>query len=227
MLDTVYSPTDFRKNGHDLVNLLADYLENAQSDAPDKTIPFVSPEDSLAFWQADLAESLTQSLTYKPTYKPTHEPVHTPTREPLDFFKKVVEKSTKLHNPRYAGHQVSTTAPLAALSELVIGMVNNGGAVYEMGMVTNSIERVVTDWLSRHFELKNNENGQNTEGGGIITSGGTLANLTALLAARAVNRLTMIGQMERLKNWLYLFRRKRIIALTALSGLWVGAKVVS
>lgn len=170
MLNTVYSPTDFRKNAHDLVNFLADYLENVQSDAPDKTIPLVAPEDSLAFWQADLAQSLMSSTA----------------QEPLDFFKKVVEKSTKLHNPRYVGHQVSTTAPLTALSQLVMGIVNNGGAVYEMGMVTNSIERVVTDWLSAHFGLKNNENGQNTEGGGIITSGGTLANLTALLAARAV-----------------------------------------
>lgn len=186
MLDTVYSPSDFRKNAHDLVNFLADYLENAQSDAPDKTIPFVAPEESLAFWQADLV----QSLTHESMQSPMDAPTQSLTRDPLDFFKKVVEKSTKLHNPRYAGHQVSTTAPLAALSQLVMGIVNNGGAVYEMGMVTNSIERVVTDWLSRHFGLKNDLNGQNTEGGGIITSGGTLANLTALLAARAVKSPT-------------------------------------
>ncbi len=173
MLDTIYSPTDFRKNGHDLVNLLADYLENAQSDAPDKTIPFVAPEESLAFWQADLAQS--------------------PTNDPLDFFKKVVAQSTKLHNPRYVGHQVAVPAPLAALSGLVVNMMNNGMAVYEMGLVSNPLERIVTDWLSAHFGLKNDLNGQNalardeaTEGGGILTSGGTLANLTALLAARAV-----------------------------------------
>jgi L-2,4-diaminobutyrate decarboxylase len=176
-LNSIYSPSDFRKNGHDLVNLLADYLENAQSETPEKTIPYVAPEDNLAFWQADLAQS--------------------PTAEPLDFFAKVVAKSTKLHNPRYIGHQVSTVAPLAALSQLVMGMVNNGGAVYEMGMVTNSLERVVTDWLSKHFGFVMSDFGENqptsditnpkyTEGGGIITSGGTLANLTALLAARAV-----------------------------------------
>jgi L-2,4-diaminobutyrate decarboxylase len=176
-LDRMFSPSEFRKNAHDLVDLLANYLENAQSEAPEKTIPFVAPEDSLAFWQNDLAQS--------------------PTDEPLDFFKKVVEKSTKLHNPRYIGHQVSAVAPLAAMSQMVMGMMNNGGAVYEMGMVTNSLERVVTDWLSRLFEFKisdfnsnlataDNPNAAYTEGGGIITSGGTLANLTALLAARAI-----------------------------------------
>ena len=176
-LDRIYSPADFRKNGHDLVNLLADYLENAQSETPDKTIPFMAPEENLAFWQADLAQS--------------------PTHDPFDFFQKVIEKSTKLHNPRYIGHQVSTVAPLSALSQLAMGMMNNGGAVYEMGMVTNALERVVTDWLSTHFGFKNSEYVDNnsvsdttnqiyTEGGGIITSGGTLANLTALLAARAV-----------------------------------------
>jgi L-2,4-diaminobutyrate decarboxylase len=166
MLDKIYSPSDFRKNAHELVDVLADYLENAQSDAPDKTIPFVAPEESLAFWQADLAQS--------------------PTNAPLDFFKKVVAQSTKLHNPRYVGHQVAVPAPLAALSGLVVNMINNGMAVYEMGLVSNPLERIVTDWLSTHFGLNSSKNGQNTEGGGILTSGGTLANLTALLAARAV-----------------------------------------
>lgn len=166
MLNKVYSPTDFRQNAHDLVDILANYLEKAQSDTPDKTIPFVAPDDSLAYWQADLAQSATST--------------------PLDFFKKVVEKSTKLHNPRYVGHQVAVPAPLAALSGLVVNMMNNGMAVYEMGLVSNPLERIVTDWLSNHFELKNDVTGQNTEGGGILTSGGTLANLTALLAARAV-----------------------------------------
>ena len=166
MLHHLYSPADFRKNAHDLVNLLADYLEKAQSETPDKTIPFAAPDDNLAYWQADLAQS--------------------PTDTPLDFFKKVVEKSTKLHNPRYVGHQVAVPAPLAALSGLMVNMLNNGMAVYEMGLVSNPLERIVTDWLSSHFELKNVANGQNTEGGGILTSGGTLANLTALLAARAV-----------------------------------------
>ena len=166
MLHQLYSPVDFRKNAHDLVNLLADYLEKAQSETPDKTIPFATPDASLAYWQADLAQS--------------------PTDTPLDFFQKVVERSTKLHNPRYVGHQVAVPAPLAALSGLVVNMLNNGMAVYEMGLVSNPLERIVTDWLSSYFELKNAVNGQNTEGGGILTSGGTLANLTALLAARAV-----------------------------------------
>jgi L-2,4-diaminobutyrate decarboxylase len=180
-LDSIYAPENFRKQGHDLVNLLADYLENAQSATPEKTIPFVAPEDGLAFWQADLAKGAES--------------------DPLEFFKKVVEKSTKLHNPRYIGHQVSTVAPLSALSQMAMGMMNNGGAVYEMGMVTNSLERVVTDWLSRHFGFVMSDVGDNlpksditnpkyTEGGGIITSGGTLANLTALLAARAVKSPT-------------------------------------
>jgi L-2,4-diaminobutyrate decarboxylase len=175
-LDSIYAPENFRKQGHDLVNLLADYLENAQSATPEKTIPFVAPEDGLAFWQADLAKGAES--------------------DPLEFFKNVVGKSTKLHNPRYIGHQVSAVAPLSALSQMVMGMMNNGGAVYEMGMVTNSLERVVTDWLSRHFGFVMSDVGDNppksditnpkyTEGGGIITSGGTLANLTALLAARA------------------------------------------
>jgi L-2,4-diaminobutyrate decarboxylase len=47
-----------------------------------------------------------------------------------------------------------------------------------MGMVINPLEKIVTNWFSKHL-------GFNEDAYGFITSGGTLANLTALLTARA------------------------------------------
>jgi L-2,4-diaminobutyrate decarboxylase len=174
MLKQLYSPTDFRKNAHALVDTLADYLENAQSQTLETVLPWVSPEESLAYWQADFEQPINEN--------------------PDEFFKKVIEKSTHLHHSRYMGHQVAVPAPLAALSGLLTGLMNNGMAVYEMGLVSNPLERIVTDWLAKKF-------GFMASGGGLLTSGGTLANLTALLTARAIkapNEVWTEGNSEKM-----------------------------
>ncbi len=158
-IDIAFNADNFRQQAHELVDILADYLHDARSEKMEKTLDWVEPEDSLDYWQADFQKPLLEN--------------------PNDFFKDVVAKSMHLHHPKYMGHQVSSVAPLAALSGMLTGMLNNGMAVYEMGMVSNPLERIVTDWLIRKM-------GFDTEGGGLLTSGGTLANLTALLAARAV-----------------------------------------
>jgi L-2,4-diaminobutyrate decarboxylase len=157
MLEKVYSPSDFRQQGHELVNILADYLENAQSQNLEKVIPYQSPDEALAYWQADFDAGKGDVNA---------------------FFKDVIARSNHLHHPRYMGHQVSPPAPLAALAGLVSSVLNNGMAVYEMGMVSNPIERILMEWVAKHCDY-------DTKASGLITSGGTLANLTALLAARA------------------------------------------
>jgi L-2,4-diaminobutyrate decarboxylase len=63
-------------------------------------------------------------------------------------------------------------------------MLNNGMAVYEMGAAGTAIEKVVIDDLNRRIGYIVEE------ADGFITSGGTLANLTALLSARQA----MVGE---------------------------------
>ncbi len=157
MLETAYSPNHFRQQAHQLVDTIADYLESVENQSLTTVIPYQTPDEALAYWQSDFEQGQGDVGA---------------------FFKDVIARSTHLHHPRYMGHQVPPPAPLAALAGLLTGMLNNGMAVYEMGMVANPLERIVTEWVAKRC-------GFDEKSGGLLTSGGTLANLTALLAARA------------------------------------------
>lgn len=110
----------------------------------------------------------------------------------LDFFQKVKDNSIHLHHPRYMGHQVTTPAPLAALVGFEGMLLNSGGAIYEMSAASSTLEKLVVDILKPYFGFH--------VGDGIITSGGTLANLTALICARNIMAPTDVwheGQSEK------------------------------
>jgi len=92
-------------------------------------------------------------------------------------LQRILASSTALAHPRYMGHQVPPPLPGAALAELVSAILNNGMAVFEMGPAAAPIELAVVDWMARTL-------GYGDRAGGVLTSGGSLGNLTALLAMR-------------------------------------------
>ncbi|HEV7347798.1 pyridoxal phosphate-dependent decarboxylase family protein [Telluribacter sp.] len=173
MLNDAYSADTFRTHAHQLVDLLSDYLQQTENRQLEKVIPYQSPDDSLAYWNDDFAQG---------------------PGDVDDFFRKVIKQSTHLHHPRYMGHQVCPPLPIAAMAGLLTGLLNNGMAVYEMGLVSNPLERIVSELLARRI-------GFDEKSSGLLTSGGTLANLTALLAARAAKApgdVWQHGSQERL-----------------------------
>ena len=89
----------------------------------------------------------------------------------------VLADANKYYHPMYMGHQ--TSAPLAAgvWMESVIGALNQSLAVSEMSPTGTAIEHQIIKWLSRLA-------GYDERAGGTLTSGGTEANFTAMLAAR-------------------------------------------
>jgi L-2,4-diaminobutyrate decarboxylase len=173
LLKQAYSPELFRSQAQDLVNQLADYLKSAQTRNLENTIPYRSPETNWQRWQADF---------------------ETGTGDVAQLFRDIIQESTHLHHPRYMGHQVSPPLPLAALAGMLTELLNNGMAVYEMGLVSNPLERITSQVLAKRI-------GYGDKASGLLTSGGTLANLTALLAARASKAPTdvwEVGNQERL-----------------------------
>ncbi|MBM3985512.1 MAG: diaminobutyrate decarboxylase [Planctomycetes bacterium] len=91
--------------------------------------------------------------------------------------------TTRLHHPHYLGHQVAVPLFPTVLADMVHGTLNNGMAVYEMGAPAVAVELAVLDWMLAKVGWRGDAAGGRA--GGVLTHGGSLANLTALLAARA------------------------------------------
>ena len=154
ILEQVYSVSDFNKNGHLLIEKLTSHLEDKINAKSRNAINWNEPEQELKFWKDFLVYGNQKEL-----------------------FQEITKRTTYIHHPNYLGHQVSPPAPITALTSLISSLLNNGTAVYEMGMASNAIERIV-------MEIICNKIGYDTNSSGFLTSGGTLANLTALLSAR-------------------------------------------
>ena len=90
----------------------------------------------------------------------------------------VIPDCNHLYHPRYAGHQVSAPLPAAIWTESLIAALNQSLAVAEMSPVSTVLEHRVVRWMC---DLA----GFGPSAGGTLTSGGTEATFTGLLAARA------------------------------------------
>jgi L-2,4-diaminobutyrate decarboxylase len=87
--------------------------------------------------------------------------------------------TVRLHHPGSMAHQVAAPSTGAALADLIHGATNNPMAKYEMGAAGATIEREVVRWMLEMVGFDRDTSG------GVLTHGGSIANLTALLAARA------------------------------------------
>ncbi|MCF8235018.1 MAG: aminotransferase class I/II-fold pyridoxal phosphate-dependent enzyme [Bacteroidales bacterium] len=157
ILHASYDPEEFRRQGHRLVDRLAGYLKEC-IDAHDMPVmPWKEPEEQYEYWKHHLDKD------------------DDPDAE--EFFKQILQQSIHLHHPHYLGHQVVPPLPMAALTELLEAFTNNSMAVYEVGPASTAIEKAVVQWMISHLSYPGTANG-------LLTSGGSLGNLTALLAAK-------------------------------------------
>ncbi|MHC5064529.1 MAG: pyridoxal phosphate-dependent decarboxylase family protein [Planctomycetota bacterium] len=153
---SAYAAKEFRSVGHAVIDQLADYLEQAEARDMSVLTP-VSPEQLLADWDQGFSKTGDSSL--------------------LSLLQSVLTHSTHLHHPGYVGHQIAVPMPAATLLEMVNALLSNGMAVFEMGQLQTIMEHRVVEHLAEVVGFDRNS-------GGILTHGGTIGNLTALLAAR-------------------------------------------
>lgn len=160
LLQNAYDPEAFRNMGYQLIDELADYLKTCQAGGDGiPANPWINPQEAKERWSPALEEAGAVSS--------------------LQILTDTLKEGVHLHHPKYMGHQISPPIPITALAGLVSDWMNNGMGVYEMGVPGSTMEHLVIKKVSQHM-------GFSAQADGFVTSGGTLANTTALLAARSI-----------------------------------------
>lgn len=150
------TPDEFRELGYRVVDMIADYYGSID-DLP------VFPARSSREVAARFAEPLPQ----------TGQDAEAILDE---WTEKVLPNATHLGSPRYFGFVNGSGAAMATLAEALAASVNMNVGAWKPAPAATEIERQTIAWLA---ELV----GYPTTCGGLFTSGGTMANFTALLTA--------------------------------------------
>lgn len=163
-----YDPELLRAAGHRLSDLLADHLGQVSGEAH-SVLNWRDPRENIA--------TATEFLTGGNADSPS-------VAELTSAFCQIVEcmlsRGLNLHDPRYIGHQVPASIPIAGLFDSVGSVTNQVMAIYEMGPWASSVEEALVNELGQLIGWSEGEFA------GFVTHGGSLANLTALLTARNV-----------------------------------------
>lgn len=154
----VNSVPSFRKMGYALIDLLAQELERADGPCETKVLEWTTPEKELEYWRSDFQSAAVD--------------------DPLYLFRNIILRSINMNMRGNVGHQIAVPYPITALTSALIGHLNNGMGVYEVGMAGNAMERIIIEDLAQKFGLP-------SDASGFVTSGGSLGNLTAVLTAKA------------------------------------------
>ncbi len=106
-----------------------------------------------------------------------------------DFLRSYLSGVTPVYHPGNIAHQCAVPHPMSAVAGLLDSYVNSDGSTYELGPSSVSLEYFLINWLIGKIgwtaapvppETKTGE----IFAGGVLLQGGSLSNLTAMIAAR-------------------------------------------
>ena len=129
----------------------------------------------------EIAEALEIQKLFEKGFQNTHRL--------SSFITTYLKHSNHLKNPRYMGHQVAVPQDLSGIPDWIHGTINNPSSLYEMGPAGATLEGFMMNWMLRQLGwFKGTDlcdfSRLEKNGSGILTHGGSIANLTALSAAR-------------------------------------------
>ena len=109
------------------------------------------------------------------------------------FLANYLENSVQIHSPSFIAHQVSVPDSPSILSGMINSVMNNPMAIYEMGPAAATLEFRVVNWMLEKIgwlqepmpDTVDESVDRSSHAAGVLVHGGSLANLTCMLAARA------------------------------------------
>jgi len=148
---------EFRKFGHQVVDLLAEYLENIEEK---RVFPDVDPKA--------ISRLFEESLPEEPE---AFEEVLN------ELQQKLLPYCTHVGHPGYMGLITPSPNPVGVIGDFICSALNQNLGVYSIGPSAVAMERQTVRWLT---DLA----GYGPQAGGNLTSGGMMANFIGLKLAR-------------------------------------------
>jgi aromatic-L-amino-acid/L-tryptophan decarboxylase len=148
-------PDEFRRLGYQAVDMMAGYFASLR-DRP--VFPAVTSQEAAAAFDEPLP------LVGQPAGRILD-----------DWPARVLPHATHLGSPRYFGFVNGSGTMIGVLAEALAAAVNMNAGGWKAGPAATEIERRTIAWIGELIGYP--------AGGGLFTSGGTMANFTALLAA--------------------------------------------
>jgi len=149
---------EFQKLGYQLIDKIADFIDSI--DKKPVTSTKTPSELQKILGDASLPEN------------------GTPPAELLSKTTDLLFNNSLLNgHPKFLGYITSSAAPLGALADLLASSVNPNVGAQILSPIATEIEKQTVKWLAEFIGVSSNY-------GGLLVSGGNMANFTAFLAAR-------------------------------------------
>lgn len=145
-----------RKLGYQAVDLIADYFKGMHNDS-------ILPDNTIHQMKELMQEPLPQNE-----------------QNPHDILdecqKKIIANAVRIGNPRMLGWVLASGTVIGAFADGIAGAINQNVAV-SGATASTAIEMLAINWIKEML-------GYDSKAAGILVSGGSVANLTALAVAR-------------------------------------------
>ena len=107
----------------------------------------------------------------------------------LNNCRVIIENSRHNGHPRFFGYVASPATPPGAFADLITSTLNSNVTSWRSGPAATEIERTVVSWLASLIGYSD----ETLPTHGLLTSGGSMANLTALLIAHRTKSGADVG----------------------------------